>query len=114
MKTLLAQVEFDIRSGAASAELPGSDTASAADAGFYGFVGRVMGTVMGLAGLLLLVYLIWGAIDWITSGGDSGKIASARNKIIQAVLGLIVLSSVVAIMIVVQGFIGAELISFGG
>jgi lipopolysaccharide/colanic/teichoic acid biosynthesis glycosyltransferase len=35
--------------------------------------------------------LIWGAIKWITSGGDKGKVDAARNTIVAAVIGLIVL-----------------------
>lgn len=59
-------------------------------------------TIINLGGLLLILYFIWGAVDWITSGGDSGKIASARNKIIQAVIGMILL----AFSFVIIGFIG--------
>lgn len=41
--------------------------------------------------LILLVYLILGAINWITSGGDKGKVESARNKITQALIGFVIL-----------------------
>jgi len=39
-------------------------------------------------GLAVLVFLLWGAFDWITSGGDKEKIAGARRKIINALIGL--------------------------
>lgn len=39
--------------------------------------------------LLALVYLIWGGINWIMSGGDKEKVGAARQKIIAAIVGLI-------------------------
>lgn len=39
--------------------------------------------------LLTLVYLIWGGINWIMSGGDKEKVGAARSKIVAAIVGLI-------------------------
>lgn len=44
------------------------------------------------ASLAVLVFLIWGAFDWITSGGDKEKIAGARRKIVNALIGLALLA----------------------
>ena len=44
------------------------------------------------AALAVLVFLIWGAFDWITSGGDKEKIAGARRKIVNALIGLALLA----------------------
>lgn len=43
-----------------------------------------------LASMLLLIYLLWGAFDWLTSGGDKAKIEKAQGKMTQAVIGIIV------------------------
>lgn len=43
-----------------------------------------------IAAILALVYLIWGGINWITSSGDSEAVGNARNKIIAAIIGLVV------------------------
>jgi len=43
-----------------------------------------------LAILLCLIYLIWGGIQWIQSGGDKGKIAGARAKLTYAIVGLLI------------------------
>jgi TRAP-type C4-dicarboxylate transport system permease small subunit len=40
--------------------------------------------------LLCLMYLIWGGIDWMLSGGDKQKIDRARGKIAFAIIGLII------------------------
>jgi uncharacterized membrane protein YjgN (DUF898 family) len=62
--------------------------------------------VMIIAALLVFMYLIWGGIEWITSGGDKGKTESARNKITAAVLGLIVLAASYAILMLALRFLG--------
>lgn len=80
--------------------------------GFFTDIGqvfnRVLNFVMVLAALLVFVYLIWGGIEWITSGGDKGKTESARNKITAAVIGLIVLAASYAILLLVLKFLGYE------
>lgn len=43
-----------------------------------------------IAAILALVFLIWGGINWITSGGDADGVKSARDRIIAAIIGLIV------------------------
>lgn len=45
-----------------------------------------------IAILLVLFFLIWGAFDWITSGGDKEKVAGARKKILAALIGLVILA----------------------
>ena len=59
-----------------------------------------------IAVILVFFYLIWGGIEWITSGGDKGKTESARNKITAAVIGLIVLAASYAILTLVLNLLG--------
>lgn len=40
--------------------------------------------------LLSFAFIIWGALNWITSEGDKTKVESARKTIIFAVVGLVV------------------------
>jgi hypothetical protein len=66
----------------------------------------VLSFVMVIAALLVFLYLIWGGIEWITSGGDKGKTESARNKITAAVIGLVVLAASYAILQLMLAFLG--------
>lgn len=57
--------------------------------------------ISGAIGLLLLfaaiasfIVLITGGILWITSGGDKTALETARNRIVNAVIGLIIVASV--------------------
>lgn len=58
--------------------------------------------LISIGALMVLIFFIWGAIEWIGSGGDKGKVENARNRITQAVIGLIVLVGSYAIV----GFLG--------
>lgn len=56
-----------------------------------------------IAALAVLMYLLWGAFDWITSGGDKEKVSKAQNKMTYAVLGIILIVVILAVFGVVAG-----------
>lgn len=58
--------------------------------------------LISIGAIMVLIYFIWGALEWISSGGDKGKVENARNRITQAVIGLVVLVG----SYVLIGFIG--------
>jgi energy-converting hydrogenase Eha subunit B len=45
-----------------------------------------------LVGVIAVIMIIYGGMRYITSGGDSGKITSAKNTIIYALIGLVVVA----------------------
>ena len=51
-----------------------------------------------IAGLAALFYLLWGALSWITSGGDAEAVAAARGKLTSALVGVILIIAVLAII----------------
>ena len=59
-----------------------------------------------VAGLVAFVYLLLGGIKWITSGGDKGQVEAARNQIIQALIGLVVVFAAWGIIVLVQNLLG--------
>ncbi len=66
----------------------------------------VLTIVMAIAALAVFMYLIYGGIQWITSGGDKGKTEEARNKITAAVIGLIVLAAAYALLLLLLRILG--------
>ena len=48
--------------------------------------------------------MIWGGIQWILSGGDKGSVQSAQGKITHAIIGLVVLLSTYAVVIILGWF----------
>ncbi len=72
------------------------------------WITSVMTFIMIICSLLVLGFLIWGALNWITSGGDKGKVDQARQKMIAAVVGLIIVAASYAILMLVLAFLGFE------
>jgi Zn-dependent protease with chaperone function len=52
-------------------------------------VGNFVTILLILAIILSLIFLVYGGIKWITSGGDKQKIDSARSHIVAAIVGLV-------------------------
>lgn len=55
-----------------------------------------------IAGLVALVYLLLGALSWITSGGNKESVDKAREKIQAALVGLILIFVVLATVAVIE------------
>ncbi|GIW64363.1 MAG: hypothetical protein KatS3mg092_0296 [Patescibacteria group bacterium] len=55
-----------------------------------------------VAGLVALLYLLLGAFEWITSGGNKENVDKARQKIQAALVGLILIFAVLAVVTVME------------
>ena len=62
-------------------------------------VGIRMALIVG--GFFVLFYLLWGALDWITSNGEEEKLKSARQKMTNAVIGIIIIVAALGIFLVI-------------
>ena len=65
-----------------------------------------------VAALAFFFMLILGGIKWITSGGDKGKIESARSQITAGLIGLVIVFAAWAILSIVENFFQVNLRSF--
>lgn len=113
MVSTLGTQSIDIAKYANEAGLPGATTLDA-KTNFANFLSGAMSAVMAIAAIMTLLYLIWGAVEWITSAGEKSKLESARNKIQNALLGLIVLAATTALFMLIQQFLGICVLSFNG
>lgn len=52
--------------------------------------GQIITFAFILAIMIALAFLIWGGIKWVTSGGEKAGVEEARNHVIAAVVGLII------------------------
>ena len=71
--------------------------------------GAVQGALL-VSALLVFMFLIWGGIQWISSGGDKGKTQEARDRITAALVGLAVVASAWAVMLIIQYFFGFDVL----
>ena len=70
---------------------PTGDFAGLCDVKIDTLIGPFIQLIYIIAVLAALFYLIWGGFKWLTSGGDKTAVASAREHIIAAIIGLIVI-----------------------
>ena len=53
-------------------------------------VGKLVPIVLSIAGLILFIMLIWGGYDFLFSGGDPGKVEAGRTRIMNAIIGFVI------------------------
>lgn len=59
--------------------------------------------VILIAGILVLVYLFWGAFDWISSAGEKEKLAKAQKKIFDAIIGIVIIFVAISLWGLITG-----------
>lgn len=64
----------------------------------YDIVGIIIQTLLGFVGTLFIVLVIYGGFTWMTAGGDSGKVQKAKDTIIKATIGIVIIMSSYAIV----------------
>jgi hypothetical protein len=84
-----------------------------------GYVSQIDVVISGSIHLIFLVstflsfiFMIGGGLKWIISGGDKAKIEEARDQIIAAVVGLLVLASAWAIINFTLQLLGIESLQY--
>jgi len=65
-----------------------------------------------VGGLALLLFLIWGAIDWLMSEGDQEKLKNAKNKILHALAGMGILAASYAMVKLTKLIFGFDILEF--
>jgi len=77
-------------------------------------IGKLISNAVALgliiAALLVFVYLVFGGIQWITSGGDKAGVESARNRITAALIGLVIVAAAWAIIKIIEAFFGITIV----
>jgi hypothetical protein len=60
-------------------------------------VGNIINILLGLLGVIFLILVIISGFQWMTAGGDEGKVSTAKTRIQQAVIGLVITLAAYAI-----------------
>jgi len=79
-----------------------------------GLIASLINGAILISALAVLLYLILGGFQWLTSGGDKGKTESARNKITSALIGLLIVIASWAIFNLILQFFGINLEEVAG
>lgn len=60
-------------------------------------IGNLISTALGFVGIILLGILLYAGFLWMTAGGDTKKVDSARTMIKNGVIGIVIVGSAYAI-----------------
>lgn len=53
---------------------------------------QIINIISVIVGIVAVIMIIWGGFKYITSGGDSGNVTGAKNTILYAIIGLIIVA----------------------
>jgi hypothetical protein len=68
-------------------------------------------TVLG--GLFFVIYFLIAGFEWLRAGSDTGAVEKAKNRMINAAIGLLVMILTTAIVGIVGGVFGLDLLDPG-
>ncbi len=91
--------------------VPGGDNPTNAPGQFAVTMATLWQTIIIVGGLAFLLYFLWGGVEWITAGGDKGKIETARGKITQGLIGLTLLAASYVIIKFLQSALGLDILN---
>lgn len=74
-------------------------------------IAAVINFVLGVAGIISFIYLLWGGVQWIMAGGDKEGTEKARKKITAALIGLAIVFSAYALLYIVRVLFDVDIIS---
>jgi uncharacterized membrane protein len=77
------------------------------------FISALIRASIIIAALLTFAYLIWGGIQWLTSGGDKSAYEAARGRITAALIGLAIVAAAYAIMLIIGTFFNVDILGSG-
>lgn len=74
------------------------------------FINAALRLAFIIALIAVLVMLIWGAVEWIFSGGNKENYGKARDRILHALVGLAILAIAFAIVNFAGQFVGINIL----
>lgn len=91
--------------------VPGGSSPSDSPKQFAITLATLWQTIIIIGGLAFLLYFLRGGLQWITAGGDKGKIEEARGKITQGLVGLAILAASYVIIKFIETALGMNLLN---
>ncbi len=81
----------------------------------YTNLGQLLTTAIQIslvfAGIIVLLMVIFGGIQYMTSGGDKEEAEAAQKRITAALVGLVIVVSTYAIALIIEQVFGIQIVS---
>ena len=109
-KTALEEVQKGLIKSANTAELTNEEpngTISNKTDEIRLMIGKIIGYILAMVGVILLVQIIFAGYSWMMSGGNEEKVGEAKKLLGAGVIGLVIILAAYAI----TTYVGSTLIS---
>ena len=88
--TLLATSPSANRSGSTGIDTVGNSAEGTGGDQFVNYVTSILNGIIAVLGLVCVVVIIIGGVNYMTSSGDTGKVKKAKDTILYGLIGLAV------------------------
>lgn len=93
--------------------VPAVDLGKIAPAAFVDAISKIIGFLTAVAIIWFVFQFILGATSWISAGGDSKAVESAKAKLTNAILGIAIVIAAMVIMSAIGALLGIDIFNFG-
>ncbi len=91
-----ATIQDGVCSGAADLQFGGSSNCSSVGEGSAEKVNNLITQIVNIfsviVGIVAVIMIVYGGFRYITSGGESGNVTNAKNTILYALIGLVIVA----------------------
>ena len=102
----LAQINFGDLEQKATPKLGGTDLGN--------IISELLPDIFQLAGIALLLYLLFAGFQYLTSAGDPKKVEQAKERLTSALIGFVIVFAAYWIVQIVGTVLGLGSTGFGG
>lgn len=89
---------------------PGNSNAVATVAAFSFLLGNIIAFFTVVAGIIFIFQFLIGGFNWLTSSGDKAKLETAQQKLINSVIGLVIVLSAYALISLMAAVLGIDIL----
>ena len=111
-KDLPSDAGTGIKNTAISPTLGGDPNAASNGTTFANYFITVWQAIIMIGALAMIFNLVNGGIEWVTAGGEKSHVEHARQKMTNAVVGMIVLAGTFALVSYLGQLFGFDLLKF--
>jgi hypothetical protein len=76
------------------------------------YAATAINILIGGAGVLSFIFLLYGGVTWIMAGSDKDAVDKSRKRVTQALIGLAVVFSAYALIFIIRVLFQVDLLQF--
>lgn len=87
-----ANLSFADKAKGCNVDSQGDELDKGAQGSVNDLIADIINILSVIVGIVAVIMIIWGGFKFITSGGDAGRLTSAKQTILYALIGLVIVA----------------------